>query len=474
MRQFYRTRSLAAQIIVLASICLIVTSAVALICASLGLAGAGRSEVRLIGLIIALALTSLACLCLIVYAVQRLLLPLRRFHNALAQLSDGDLAVQCPNPMPNREFGQLGEVFSRLVDRLRGASEAQERARHALATRTLSVDRLLEFSQTVQGAGQSEQVYTALAHFLEKELCLSGVAILSHDASAIPPVVLKTARPEAIVNPGQPIAEMNADLCPCLRQNLSKSFRPDASPIRCSIDSCINVPQSNPAFCTPFHIGQNMQGVVHMMLPDGEVWDDERTRLAQTYVNAACSTLISLHLVEEAEKQSLTDPLTGLYNRHSMEKLMQREVALCERHTLPLSIVMVDMDYFKSVNDEHGHAAGDHMLKSFADCVRMTLRKTDLAFRFGGDEFLIVLPQTAIVQAQQVVQKLRQAYAAVDFSHAITRLDRQPTLSIGVAERSRDGNILTLDAMLSAADQALYEAKNANRNCIRIFSPQAA
>jgi diguanylate cyclase (GGDEF)-like protein len=183
---------------------------------------------------------------------------------------------------------------------------------------------------------------------------------------------------------------------------------------------------------------------------------------------------MSLHLLNEAEKQSMTDALTGLYNRRSMEHLMQREVALAERHGHPLSVVMIDMDKFKQINDAHGHAAGDYLLKSFADCVRITLRRTDLAFRYGGDEFLIALPQTPIAMAQQVVQKLRQAFSAVDFSDGIAHLEHQPTLSIGVAERSKGQNLLTLAAMLGGADAALYDAKAADRNCTRIYQPPQA
>jgi diguanylate cyclase (GGDEF)-like protein len=135
---------------------------------------------------------------------------------------------------------------------------------------------------------------------------------------------------------------------------------------------------------------------------------------------------------------------------------------------------MIDLDHFKEINDTHGHAAGDHMLRSFADCVRITLRKTDLAFRYGGDEFVIALPQTPLFQAQQVVQKLRQAFLTVDFSHAITHLEQHPTLSIGVAERNKATNILSLSNLLGAADQALYAAKNSSRNCIRVYEPPQA
>jgi len=211
-----------------------------------------------------------------------------------------------------------------------------------------------------------------------------------------------------------------------------------------------------------------------MLMPVGQTWTEERRQLAQTYANTAQSALTSLHLLAEAEKQSMTDALTGLYNRRSLDALLQREVALAERHQQPLSIVMIDMDYFKQINDTHGHAAGDHLLKAFADCVRITLRKTDLAFRYGGDEFVIALPQTPLVQAQQVVQKLRQAFGSVDFSSAIAKLEHQPTLSIGVAERSISMGLLSLTSLLSAADQALYDAKTLSRNCVRVYQPPKA
>jgi diguanylate cyclase (GGDEF)-like protein len=363
-------------------------------------------------------------------------------------------------------LGASAGLLIHLIRR-RGLSE------QTLAERTATVDRLLDFSQTIQGAGKADQIFATLAHFLRKELSLSGVAILTADPELTPSVQLRVALPQELVAEAS-IPELDTALCPCLRQNLPRTFRPDGSPVRCSIDACLKLPPLHPAHCVPINIGRKMQAVIHMLLPPGQDWSEGRRQLAQTYVNCAHSALTSLHLLAEAEKQSMTDVLTGLYNRRSMESLLQREVALCERHTLPLSVVMIDLDYFKQINDTHGHAAGDHMLKAFADCVRITLRKTDLAFRYGGDEFVIALPQTPLFQAQQVVQKLRQAFLSVDFSHAITNLEKPPTLSIGVAERSKATGILTLANLLSAADQALYAAKNSTRNCIRVFEPVQA
>jgi len=109
---------------------------------------------------------------------------------------------------------------------------------------------------------------------------------------------------------------------------------------------------------------------------------------------------------------------------------------------------MIDLDNFKQINDAHGHAGGrSRPSRALADCVRITLRKTDLAFRYGGDEFVIALPQTNISQAQQVMQKLRQAFATVGFSYAITRLEIQPTL-----EHGRGGAVAEVQCADNAAD----------------------
>jgi diguanylate cyclase (GGDEF)-like protein len=361
-----------------------------------------------------------------------------------------------------------------LFRKLRTCQSHHAQAVREMTARSHTVDRLLDFSQTIQAAGKAVQIFDSLRLFVHLVFQLSGIAIVAHEPDAMPATSLKALYPASIARPGCSVTDMDCALCPCLRQNLPRCFKPDAAPVRCSIDDALKLPADHPAYCIPFTVGRKTHCNVHMLLPPGQQWTEERQQLAQTYVNAASSTLITLHHLSEAEKQSLTDGLTGLYNRRSMDQLMTREVALAERHGTALSIVMIDMDKFKEINDEHGHAAGDHLLRSFADCVRITLRKTDLAFRYGGDEFVIALPQTGVEQARAVVQKLRQAFSAVDFSDAIAHLAHQPTLSIGVAERSVKDNIVSLPSLLAAADAALYDAKKNDRNCIRIYTPPQA
>jgi diguanylate cyclase (GGDEF)-like protein len=466
--------SLAGQIFAVLGVCLVLTAAAtfSMVGGVVGERGASL-RLQLIGMLSGTALLSIA---IIMIAVRRLLLdPIARLDSHLSQIIEGQIEPADAEPMPSRELQGVKNTLDEMVVKITTARSRYEEAQRILATRTSTVDRLLDFSQTIQGAGAVNQVFASLSHYVRTELNLAGIAIISNEPAQTPAMRIRASWPETLVRKEVSIADMEASACPCLRQHLPKTFRIDGSPVRCAIDSCLNLGPQYPAYCIPFNVGQKMQVVVHMLLPLEETWTDERKQLAQTYVNTAVSTLISLDLLAEAEKQSMTDALTGLYNRRSLESLMQREVALAERHTLPLALVMIDMDKFKQINDAHGHAAGDHMLKSFADCVRITLRKTDLAFRYGGDEFVIALPQTGIAQAMQVVQKLRQAFGAVDFSHAITHLENQPTLSVGVVERSIPNNIVTLQNLLAAADQALYEAKAANRNCVKVYgAPKAA
>lgn len=468
--------SLAGQVMAVASACILVTATAALILIArwraVGLLKGEAGALAQLELIGGLAAAAIASIGVVMCTVRRMILrPMQRLEQNLAHVADNHLDGVQSVAMPSKDLAQLQTTFDRMVTQLRTVRGHFEEAQRVLATRTSTVDRLLDFSQTIQGAGTSGMVFTSLCHFLHNELSLAGMVIVTYEPEQTPTMHVRAAWPAEMVD-GVAVSNLDHAACPCLRQHLPKSFRVGGSPVRCAIDACLKLGPEHPAYCIPFSVGRKTQVVVHMLLPTDQTWTEERKQVAQTYVNSASSSLTSLHLLEEAERQSMTDVLTGLFNRRSMESLLLREVALSERHNHALSLVMIDMDHFKEINDAHGHAAGDHMLKAFADCVRITLRKTDLAFRYGGDEFVIALPQTPVAQAVQVVHKLRQAFGAVDFSHAIAHLDHPPTLSIGVVERMVGQNIITLQNLLSAADQALYEAKSANRNCVKIYQPQ--
>lgn len=168
-------------------------------------------------------------------------------------------------------------------------------------------------------------------------------------------------------------------------------------------------------------------------------------------------------LVEQAEKLkelATVDGMTGLFNRRHFFSLAEMEWSRYQRHWRPISLLMLDIDQFKSINDKFGHDTGDHVIMQIAEICRQQKRKSDVVARFGGEEFLLLLPETQMSEAQVVAERLRQQVEASVLSiasHAITA-----TVSIGVAQASSSMN--TIFDLIKIADHALYAAKHAGRN----------
>lgn len=160
--------------------------------------------------------------------------------------------------------------------------------------------------------------------------------------------------------------------------------------------------------------------------------------------------------IREVEELSVTDPLTGIYNRKRFDEELGVEIARARRYADPLTLIMFDIDHFKAVNDSHGHAAGDLVLKEIAALVKSMIRSADVFSRWGGEEFLVLLPQTDLDGAYKMADKLRNSICAVSFS-GVGRV----TGSFGVTAFT---DIDDRDSFLKRVDDALYEAKDAGRN----------
>jgi diguanylate cyclase (GGDEF)-like protein len=168
----------------------------------------------------------------------------------------------------------------------------------------------------------------------------------------------------------------------------------------------------------------------------------------------------------EFEQLSVTDALTGLLNRRYIEARLAEEIKRSNRHGFPMSFMMLDVDHFKSYNDNFGHPAGDEALKMVGQVIRDTLRAADVAARFGGEEFSILLPQTRGDEAAAIAERIRHNIETAEFPH------RAVTVSIGIASCSAD---LCVSAdLVAAADRALYEAKRGGRNRVQEFEEIAS
>lgn len=198
----------------------------------------------------------------------------------------------------------------------------------------------------------------------------------------------------------------------------------------------------------------------------GQRFADTEIRSIENLIGGLVYALRNALLYREALESALRDPLTGLANRAALESAVKREIALSQRHGLPLALLLLDIDRFKSVNDDHGHAAGDCVLRQLAAVLGECVRTTDVPARLGGEEFVVILPGTDAAGAELLADRIRLAIEArpfrIDGHGGALRLHR--TVSIGVAAFAGDH----VERLLERADTAMYAAKRAGGNRVAV------
>jgi diguanylate cyclase (GGDEF)-like protein len=182
----------------------------------------------------------------------------------------------------------------------------------------------------------------------------------------------------------------------------------------------------------------------------------------EIFANHAALSIQNARLFAETQRLAVTDPLTELYNRRFLYELGRREFERARRYDHPMSVLVIDLDLFKQINDTYGHSTGDQALRIIAEHMQLGLRSTDVLGRYGGDEFFALLVETDLQEALAVAERLstqvKKTCIAVEGGYL------ELTTSIGAATMTAD--TINLDELINAADEALYRAKNAGRNCI--------
>lgn len=187
--------------------------------------------------------------------------------------------------------------------------------------------------------------------------------------------------------------------------------------------------------------------------------------IAQLLITFGFVLMLNYTLAEKLEKLAHTDELTGVMNRRALFTIARKLCAQFERNGHSISMLMLDIDHFKSINDRFGHPLGDEVLCQFTTIARNLVREGDFIGRYGGEEFCILLPDTDLAEATQMAERIRKHYAEIELA-SFNAESIRCTISIGIAHSQAP--TIDFEQLLKAADQALYQAKTAGRDCVRV------
>lgn len=223
--------------------------------------------------------------------------------------------------------------------------------------------------------------------------------------------------------------------------------------------------------CIPLKVKENILGVINVAdkitLSQENAFTDEDMHFLAVICNYAAISVENALLYGEVKNLAITDGLTGLFNHRYFQTNINSEVTRVQRYLRPLSLIMFDIDYFKMFNDTYGHPMGDLVLTEIAKVVKKNVRKVDIACRYGGEEFAVILPETKIKEAILVAEKIRTSVEKLRFDTGRGIKKEKVTISGGVAQ-FKSG--MSKEDFIRGADDSLYKAKNDGKNKIHIYS----
>lgn len=357
---------------------------------------------------------------------------------------------------------KLSAMVDERTDELQRANKELAVRADALEKRNREINILSRMMSTHQACNTVEEAYTVIArHSSELFPDDSGELLIVNPSTNIMEVAAfwgKTAPLKGV---------FTAEDCWGLRLGRVHVFKREGADLKCPhVES-----RGMPYICVPMIAQGRPVGVFHLEMASsyGAEHYDEKMREAEQLI-LTLSENISLSLSnimmrETLRSLSIHDPLTGLYNRRYMEEFLRREALLSNRTKNPIGVIMVDIDHFKHFNDTYGHDAGDSLLVEMASHLMRMSRASDVVCRLGGEEFVVAMPGASKEVAKERAERLREG------AHGVRVLREGvgagATISMGVAVFPSDGG--TVEAVLKAADEALYAAKNAGRDRVSVY-----
>jgi diguanylate cyclase (GGDEF)-like protein len=339
-----------------------------------------------------------------------------------------------------------------------------------LETKRKSIAQFYEFLREIASTLESEKVYhSLLAKFSEiMKAERSSLMILNQESNELTVDAALGADPDSPgpirVKLGEPVSgAVLASAVPLVVRDADNDLRvPHQNSDRYKTKSFISYPVT---------LGARKIGVINLTdRADGIPYENDDLLLLEMMAPHLALIIDRTEWAKKAEtfqQMSLTDPLTGLPNRRYLQERLFEEVERSKRYNTPLSFMIIDVDRFKSYNDNHGHTNADRVLVKTAQMLRGSIRAIDLSARFAGDEFCIVLPETELGDAARIAERLRKAISDSEYQTEQGESMAQVTISTGISSfsASRQNPL----AIMETADRALYQAKTRGRNCVAVY-----
>jgi len=307
-----------------------------------------------------------------------------------------------------------------------------------------------------------EVARTVVEELVTIEAC-SGCAILLVDGNDVN--VLAHKGLSKILDQG----ELGADL-PAIKRmlntkqgiftgNVEDSIASGCVPAGCSMKSVI---------CSPVLVNEQVKAIIYLYSQDKDVFDEEDLQFVELLAREISIAVERSILHSQIKALSTMDSLTGCFNRRKLEDDLDDEIARAKRYEKPLSLFMIDVDWFKGYNDLHGTTLGDLLIKKIAGILQHNVRNIDKVYRYGGAEFVVLLPETGKWKALTVARRLHKIIEEQEFTgEKESQPNKRVTISMGVASYPWDGNYR--EELLKSADSALCRAKQSGRNRICVF-----
>ncbi len=396
---------------------------------------------------------------------------------SLTKAKDGDFTGKTES-LTQDEAGATAKILNQTLDELSGVlSDVEEKVRsmigygviktgNALKDTSKIVDELLRiyrFKRVIEKDKTKAEVYSRIVQLLSGYMAFDKFSLYELDSKRN---VLKPVHVEGRDSWCKPSIYENADECRAKRTGTDT----DSLDFACICPSFIDNSACDYLryYCIPVYVGGSVGNVVQIVY-DADVEPFVRMMIPylKGYLHEASPVLEARTYMDMLREQSLVDQLTGLHNRRFLEEMAEKLSAQIIRRNSTMGILMVDIDYFKQVNDTYGHDVGDRLLKHVANIVKQNVRESDIVVRYGGEEIIILLVDAQEGSAESVAEKIRQMVESkpLEVPGGIIK----KTVSIGVSEFPKD--VDRIWQCIKFADVALYKAKEWGRNRVVRFTP---